>query len=472
MNKINLIGLGSDYGDLTLKAFDIIKNSQKVVVRTNLTKSFSQIKKIKEDVVSLDYVYLKSKNFDTLNKNLAKEVINMSKDGEITYLVDGCAVEDRSVCEILKRHKNVNLIAGVSNMSKCLEKLNVSLSSCSLYTAYDLLKGESLSLPAVIYNIDNVHVASEIKLKLINEVGEDVKINVVSNEINKKIEVFKLDRLKIYDYSTSIYIPKISLIDKQRFDFSDLLEILRILRGENGCPWDKVQTPDSIKINLIEECYELIDAIESKDDDKIIEETGDVLLQTAFYILFGEEENAFTKKDVLSNLCQKLITRHTHVFGKDKASDADSALSNWNKNKGIEKGYQNDTEYLRSVPRCFPAVIYSQKVGGRASKCGFDFEDVREVFSKIYEEIEEVKSAVLKNDVKEIEKECGDLLFSAVNAVRKLNVDGEIALKLSADKFVDRFERLEKAVLKDGKQIKNLSARELDKYYNLTKNEN
>lgn len=472
MYKINLVGLGSDYNDLTLGALNLIKNSKKLVVRTNLTKSYSEIAKIRNDILSLDHVYLKSKNFDTLNKNLAKEVINMSKEGEITYLVDGCAVEDASVREILKRRKNVNLIAGVSQMSKCLEKLNVSLTSCSLYTAYDLLKGESLSLPAVIYNVDSVHIASEIKLKLINEVGEDYKISVISNDINKKIEVYKLDRLKNYDYTTSIYIPKIALIKKSRFDFLDLLEILRILRGENGCPWDKVQTPQSIKINLIEECYELIDAIDSNDDEKIIEETGDVLLQTAFYILFGEEEKAFTKKDVLSFICSKLISRHTHVFGSDKATDEDSALSNWNKNKSIEKGYESDTDYLRSVPRCFPAVIYSQKVGGRASKCGFDFENVSQVFNKICEEIEEVKSAILKNDQNEIEKECGDLLFSAVNAVRLLKVDGEIALKESADKFIRRFERLEKAVLKDGKQIKNLSLNELDRYYNLTKNEN
>ena len=173
----------------------------------------------------------------------------------------------------------------------------------------------------------------------------------------------------------------------------------------------------------------------------------------------------YTYYDVLSGICSKLISRHTHVFGTDKASDAVSALDNWNKNKAVEKGYANGTEYLKSVPKNFPAVMRAQKVGSRAGKQGFDFNDYTEVISKVYEEIEEIKQAVKSGDSEEIKKECGDLLFSVVNLVRKLDIDGETALNISTEKFISRFESLEKAVQEKGLQMQDLTQAGLDEIY-------
>jgi tetrapyrrole methylase family protein/MazG family protein len=198
----------------------------------------------------------------------------------------------------------------------------------------------------------------------------------------------------------------------------------------------------------------------------IIEEIGDVMLQTAFYVIFGEECGRYTFYDVLSGICSKLISRHTHVFGTDKASDALSALDTWNKNKAVEKGYASGTEYLKSVPKNFPAVMRAQKVGSRAGKQGFDFNDYTEVISKVYEEVEEIKLAVKSGSSEDIKKECGDLLFSVVNLVRKLDVDGETALNISTEKFINRFSRLEKAVEEKGLKMKDLTQLELDKIYN------
>ena len=251
-----------------------------------------------------------------------------------------------------------------------------------------------------------------------------------------------------------------------------MLKILEVLRSENGCPWDKVQTPSSIEKNLIEETYELLDAIESDDDEKIIEEAGDVLLQVAFYILFGEESGRYNAEDVLSGVCSKLISRHTHVFGQDKATNGEEALSTWNKNKVIEKGYSSAYEYVDSVPKNLPSLMRAEKVGSRAGKFNFDFNNVEETYLKVYEEIEEIKQAVKLGSSEEIEKECGDLLFSVVNTVRKLGVDAETALMKSTNKFINRFKMLEEYLVKNGLDMSTMKIEELDKYYNLLKSEN
>ena len=471
MYELTVIGLGSDEGDLTLKALEIIKNAKRVVVRTQNTLSFNFVEKLKKEIISLDSVYEKSRNFNTLNLNLCKSVLDLLKSESVVYLVDGSALEDSSVKELLKKVKNAKVIAGVCAKEKCLERLKISSTECYSASAYDLLNGVIPTFPAVIYAIDSVKIASELKLKLIDVVGEEQTIYLSSNSKTQKIRLYELDRIKVYDYSTSIFIPEIPLTKKERFTFYDLIKILRVLRSENGCPWDKEQTAKSIEKNLLEETYELLDAIELDDDDLIIEEAGDVLLQVAFYCLFGEEAGVYNYNDVISNICSKLISRHTHVFGEDKASNSVDALKTWNKNKAIEKGYNNGYEYLDSVPKSLPALMRAQKIGSRAGKYNFDFSKVEEVFDKIYEEIEEIKLAVKSNNKLEIENECGDLLFSAVNAVRKLGVDAETALIKSTNKFLLRFKKLEEYILKIGKDMKNMDILELDKYYEMLKAE-
>lgn len=465
MNKIVLIGLGCAEGDITLNALNVIKNAKCVVARTGDAISFKTLKSQNVNAITLDDIYKKSRNFDTLNKNLAKSVIELAKNSDVVYAVDGSVTEDASCKEILKKYKNVEVYAGVSATSKCLERLKISETSVNGVSAYDYINGLKISFPAVIYAIDNRQVAGEIKLLLSDLIGEEREIFVSNLNSDKKIKVYELDRLDGYDYSTAIYVENKHFLQKQRFDFSDLVEITKALRAENGCPWDREQTPKTIEKNLIEETYELIDAIESDDDGMIIEEIGDVMLQTAFYVIFGEECGRYTFYDVLSGICSKLISRHTHVFGTDKASDALSALDTWNKNKAVEKGYANGTEYLKSVPKNFPAVMRAQKVGSRAGKQGFDFNDYTEVITKVYEEIEEIKQAVKNGNPEEIKKECGDLLFSVVNLVRKLDVDGETALNISTEKFINRFSSLEKTVESKGLKMKDLTQVELDKIY-------
>lgn len=468
MFKITVVGLGVDKSDLSLYAYNLIKNHQNVVARTGETLSFKLISGEIKSVKTLDSVYLKSRNFDTLNKNLGDEILKMAKISPVCYLVDGAATEDNSVAYILSKVKDVEVISGVSHTAKCLERAGVCSANVSTVSAYDINKHE-ISLPLVVTAIDSVIIASSVKLNLADRFGEEIDVLVTDNDKVYKIKLYELDRLSNYGYSTCLYIPNLPLIKKQRFSFSDLFEILEVLRSPNGCPWDREQTEKSILKNVIEEAYELVDAVESEDDDMIIEETGDLILQSAFYLTFGEEDSRYNRYDVLSELCSKLISRHTHVFGNDKAGSGEDALGFWNANKIAEKGYENASEYLSAVPSAMPSVMRAEKVGKRASKYGFDFASAKDALNKLKEEILELENALSSGSSLDVENECGDILFSAVNVLRLLGVEGELALKRSTEKFIKRFTLVESEIISKGKTLTDFTALELDDIYNEVK---
>ena len=222
---------------------------------------------------------------------------------------------------------------------------------------------------------------------------------------------------------------------KEKYTVEDLLKIMRILRGENGCPWDKVQTHESIKKNLIEECYEAIDAYDSGDDRAFANELGDVLLQVVFHAVIAKERSAFDFDDILYELCTKLITRHTHVFGEDKAKSAADALGFWEKSKSKEK--MEKKAPLFDVPRGLPALMRTQKIQKKAKAAGYDFGTKDEIASKLIDNIERVKTA------KETESESliKDILFDICALSRSLGVDAETALDAQTQLYMDNFDK-------------------------------
>lgn len=248
----------------------------------------------------------------------------------------------------------------------------------------------------------------------------------------------------------------------KNYKIEDLLEIMEQLRGENGCPWDKVQTHQSIKKSMIEECYEAIDALDSGNDDAFANELGDVLLQVVFHAQLAKERGAFDFGRVVNEICAKLISRHTHVFGKDKAGDAEEALSNWEKNKKKEKGLSTYTDMLKDVPNYLPALMRSEKIQKKAGSVGFDWKDIEPVYDKISEETDEVRAAIKTGDIDKIEEEYGDLLFAAVNLGRFLKVTPEIALAKASDKFIARFEKMEHEAQAQGRDLSSMTLEEMD----------
>lgn len=249
---------------------------------------------------------------------------------------------------------------------------------------------------------------------------------------------------------------------KEKYTIEDLMEIMRILRGENGCPWDKVQTHQSIKKSLIEECYEAIDALDKEDWGAFANELGDVLLQVVFHSCIAEEKGEFKFDDVLYELCTKLITRHTHVFGGDSAASSEEALSNWEKNKKREKGLASFTEMIDDVPHGLPALMRAQKVQKKAASAGFDWENEDGVWDKLREEERELAGAQTEEKICE---EMGDLLFTAVNLGRHKGVDCETALAAATAKFSGRFAAMEKLANGDGYALCDLPGEKLESYW-------
>lgn len=254
---------------------------------------------------------------------------------------------------------------------------------------------------------------------------------------------------------------------KKRYNIEDMLEIMRILRSENGCPWDREQDHHSIRKDFIEEVYEAVEAIDLEDTALLREELGDVLLQVVFHSRIEEEKGSFNFDDVVNEVCQKLVIRHPHVFGDVSVKSSDDVLKNWNNIKQETKGQETYTETLESVCSALPALMRAQKLGQRAKRAGLDFADAGSALDALESEIAELKAAIAENS--NVEEEIGDVLFSAVNVSRLCGYDAEEALTRSSDKFIDRFRKAEELTRFDGADMKSLNIDELDAYWQKAK---
>jgi len=277
----------------------------------------------------------------------------------------------------------------------------------------------------------------------------------------------------------------ISRAQKRRFGklFEDLVELQIRLLAPNGCPWDREQTHESLRTYLIEEAYEVLDALESGDADKFAEELGDLLLQIIFHSQLAAQAGRFDVGDVIQRVHTKMVRRHPHVFGPDKAESAAQVLKNWEHlkaeerrmeraDRGLKAGDAPDEKsesILSGIPRTLPAVIEAYQLTRRAARVGFDWPNISGVIEKLREEIQELETEIAKGNAAEIESEAGDLLFSVVNVVRFLKLDPEIALKKANRKFVERFRDMESEATGTGKKLADLNPAQLDSLWNNAK---
>lgn len=243
--------------------------------------------------------------------------------------------------------------------------------------------------------------------------------------------------------------------ESEKCTFRDLVQVVALLRQK--CPWDREQTHQSLKKHLIEEAYEVLEAIDEGDDTKLKEELGDLLLQPVFHARIAEERGAFGIDDVIDALVKKLIERHPHVFGD---ADPKEVLESWERKK--LKGRES---VLDGIPKHLPALKRSQKLQDRASAVGFDFENIAQVFEKISEEIEELKESIERKDEKNVKHEVGDILTAVVELARFLGVDAEEALQEANERFIRRFRYLEKKAKEKGKSLESMSLKEMDELW-------
>lgn len=249
--------------------------------------------------------------------------------------------------------------------------------------------------------------------------------------------------------------------------FEKLVNIMSKLRSPEGCPWDREQTHKSLKPYLIEEAYEVLETIEEEDMDGLKEELGDLLLQVIFHAQLAKEEEQFTILNVIQSINEKLINRHPHVFGQVQINTADEQRIHWENLKKEER----KSSCLDGVPKQLPALLRARRVQQKASTVGFDWKERAPVWEKVKEEIEELSTALESKDEKIIEEEFGDLLFSLVNLSRFIRINPEDALNRAVDKFVHRFQKLEKVMEKEGQNLKDASLEEMDKVWDRIKNE-
>jgi len=248
---------------------------------------------------------------------------------------------------------------------------------------------------------------------------------------------------------------------EEQQEFERAMGIMRRLRGPGGCPWDAEQSHDSLKRYLIEECYEVIEAIDKRDDPLLKEELGDLLLQPLFHAAIAEERGAFTINEVLDTLSDKLVRRHPHVFGDQEIRTSDEQVANWEKIKKQEKGEERKSA-LSGVPPHMPALMQAQKITEKAARVGFDWEHADQVYAKVLEELKELEETMASRDQERMEAELGDLLFAIVNLGRFLAVNPEEALRKTIDRFTRRFGHVEETLHARGVNLKDASIGEME----------
>lgn len=251
--------------------------------------------------------------------------------------------------------------------------------------------------------------------------------------------------------------------------FDKLVQLMARLRGPDGCPWDRKQTTASLKPFLIEECYEVVDALDDGDPEKIREELGDLLFQIIFHARIAEEQGAFTIKDVIETNVEKMTRRHPHVFGEEKLETDKEVLANWEEIKKKEKGYRDRKSILEGVPRDLPSLLRAHRLQERAARVGFDWKHLNEALPKLDEELAEFKESLKKEDAAGIEEELGDVFFTLVNISRFLGVNPEEALRKTISKFIDRFRYIEEAAETAGRKLNDMTLEEMDRLWEESK---
>lgn len=474
---LKIMGLGPGaYEALTIGALKELKNNKNIYFRTEKHPTVDFLKDEGIKFESYDHAYEKYDSFDDVYKYIAEDLITKIKDDEdLIYAVPGHPlVAEKSVINLIELCKENNIqyevLPAVSFVDAMMEALQVDpIEGVKIIDAFDM-KNQILDkrVGTIITQVYNNFIASEVKLRLLEGYEDDTEIifvraaGVEGLESIRKIPLYELDWQEDIDYLTSIYIPK-DLGNKK--DFQDLLDIIETLRNPGGCPWDREQTHESLKSALLEECYEVIDAIENEDEDALIEELGDVLLQVVFHASIGKEDGYFDIIDVIGGISNKMINRHPHVFGNEKANTSEQVLVNWDEIKKEEKGIKTLTEEMQNIAKSLPATTRAYKVQKKAKKVGFDWDDVNCAMDKVKEELNEIKEVYNCEDKSIIEGEVGDLLFACINVARFLEVDGELALDKTIKKFIKRFSYIENEAIKNNKNLKDMTLEEMDKLW-------
>ncbi|MHA0857616.1 bifunctional methyltransferase/pyrophosphohydrolase YabN [Paenibacillus sp. CMAA1364] len=491
-STITVVGLGSGNPDrITVGIMKLLQNASTVYVRTKEHPVIESFEEWNVSFQSFDEVYERYDSFPDVYHAITNQLVDLARSGEegtqIVYAVPGHPMVAESTVQLLREYGSIHgieveVLGGESFLDEAFTRLGFDP-----IEGFQLLDAMSLhrnliqpQLHTLIGQVYDAFTASEVKLSLMEVYPDDYNVivghalGVEGQECILHVPLYELDRVEGFGNLSLVYVPRNTEDQLRQRTFERLHEIVGILRSPGGCPWDQEQTHESIRKNLIEETYEVLETIDEDDPEHMQEELGDLLLQILLHSQMEEENGSFNVYDVIQGINDKLIYRHPHVFGDVTAQDAESAITHWDKMKEEEnkrKGLDAQRlSVLDGIPRDLPALMKAYKLQKKAAKVGFDWDNIDGVFAKIEEELDELREAIQQDQSHEDQvSELGDLLFAVSNAARFIHSDPEAALSTTNQKFTQRFHFIEAYLAQQGRSVHDSTVEEMEEIWALAK---
>lgn len=478
MTQIDIIGLGAgDAEQLQLGIYkQLLHTTKSVYVRT---KSHPVIDSLQAEGItfhSFDEVYEAKTDFAEVYEDIAEQLMEHARTEAIIYAVPGHpTLAERTVQLLLKQDKiPVDVRGGQSFLDDLFLSLHIDpIEGFQFVDALSFNRSQLDYRHHLIFGqVYDRFVASDVKLTLLEDLSADHPVKVVEaagsrQENIRTVPLKELDHNLEISNLTSVYVPPVPEKDLHH-TFTCLRDVIARLRAPDGCPWDRKQTHESLRQYVMEEVYELIDAIDAQDDEGIIEELGDVLLQVMLHSQIGEDEGYFSIDDVIKAITDKMIHRHPHVFQEQTPETIEVVQQDWDALKQEEKRNQRES-VLDGVPKHIPSLAKAYQLQQKAGKFGFEWDTVAGAWEKLKEEMTEVHQAVDQENREEMEKELGDVLFVLANISRYYKINPEVALNRTNQKFISRFSFVEKKLKEANQSISEASLTEMDWYWNEAK---
>ncbi len=479
MAKITIVGLGpGSAAQLTREAWEVLTGAGELWLRT-ARHPVTQGLPAGLAVHSFDGLYEERETFSEVYAEIVRQVLELGRRAEgVVYAVPGHPLVGESTApEILKAARAagipVRIVEGLSFIEPTLSALEVdAVDGLQLVDALDIAAEHHPQLnpdrPALIAQVYSRAVASDLKLTLMNQYPDEHKVVLVeaagtAAQVVETMPLYEIDR-RDHGPLTSLYVPAMAPVHS----FEGFQETVARLRAPDGCPWDREQTHQTLRTNLLEEAYEVIQAIDAEDEVALCEELGDLLLQIVLHSQIAVDDGEFRMADVVAGIDAKIKRRHPHVWGDVAAQGAEQVLQNWEvlKRKERESSGEAEKSLLEGVPKALPALAQAYSYGGRASRVGFDWDAIAGVWEKVQEELEELRAA---ETPKEQAEELGDLLFAVVNLARWMKVDPESALRETNMKFARRFRYVESKARERGQALEKMGLAALDQLWDEAK---
>lgn len=480
LEGILILGLGpGNPNQLTLEAWEVLNQAEEIYLRT---KHHPTIEKIPPTTKlhTFDHIYENTETFSSVYEKITLEIIQLAKQKPyVIYAVPGHPfVAEEAAIRIAEQAKKENIpfkvIEGLSFLEPTFTALQIDpFPEIMITDAITLQTMHHPSFPpdrpALIGQVYSKDVANALKLNLMSVYPDEFSVKLVhaagtSKERIENLMLYEIDRSENIELLTSLYLPALG----ENLSMESFQELIAHLRAPEGCPWDRKQTHQTLRRNLLEEAYEVLEAIEKDSPEEMIEELGDLLLQIVLHAQIGIEYGEFGFTDIINGIYSKLYRRHPHVFGDENRTEtSDTVLENWEKIKAEERKNQPKQEkgILDGVPKVMPALSLAEAYMTRAARVGFKWTNIDQVKAKVEEEIKEFTKASIEDQSEEF----GDILFALVNLARWYNIDPESALREACSKFAHRFGAIEKQALNNNHEVSDFSIDEMLKLWESSK---